>query len=315
LTSFVRFPTKGARLWAQLLASETRFVAFAGNSDEQRTQSFTCYDGDVAKLVDPLILALDTTQEHGSLALYRGEKSLECREVSAPLGFSRVIFYEIQDLLKAHGASLHDVDLYGVAAGPGSFTGVRVGLTAAKALSKVHGKLVAPVSNLAAIAWLAWEEWGGRPRLPGSRGDAATSTGVDACPTVLIPILDARRKELYAGVYERTEPAGYSGRAAESGPGAGWRPLTEDVVVLPARLEERLAEMNLPEDRTAYCGPDVEKFELNAFPRLVTGRAIAGAVAEFALAAWLAGGAQSPDDADANYVRRSDAEIFSKPWM
>ncbi len=230
----------------------------------------------------PLILALDTTQEHGSIALYRGEEALECHEITAPQSFSQVIFSEIQRVLAAHAAGLPDVELYAVAAGPGSFTGVRVALTAAKALAKVHGKLMVPVSNLAALALLAWRS-------------------IPAAPRVLVPVLDARRREVYAGVYDRS---GDNGRI---------RTAEEDAVLTPLRLEERLRELGLPQDQTAYCGPDLEKFELNAFPRLVTGRAIAGALAEFALGAWLAGEAQPPDDVDANYVRRSDAEIFSKP--
>jgi len=236
---------------------------------------------DVAETANPLILALDTTQEHGSVGLYRGRERLECREVSAPQGFSRVIFGHIQDLLAAHGAALGDIDLYAVAAGPGSFTGVRVGLAAAKALAKVHGKPMAPVSNLAAVALLAWDSF------------------ADA-PGVLVPLLDARRREVYAGVYERI------------GQPARPRPLAEELVIPPARLEERLVELALPRGQTAYCGPDVEKFELKAFPCLVTGRVLATAVAEAGLAAWLAGEAQPPDGVDANYVRRSDAEIFAK---
>jgi tRNA threonylcarbamoyladenosine biosynthesis protein TsaB len=257
-----------------------------------RHSSLLSYDGNVHDAVNPLILALDTTQEHGSLALERGEELLECREVSAPQAFSRVVFDEIVRLLSAHGASIPDVEVYGVAAGPGSFTGVRVGLAAAKGLAQVHGKRIVPVSNLAAIASLAWM----RP---------------ETTARVLVPVLDARRKEVYAGVYEQVSPERQAGMPLPPRP----RALCQDMVIAPGRLEERLAGMNLPAGPIAFCGPDIEKFELKAFPLVVTPRAIAGAIARLALAAWQAGEAQPPGAVDANYVRRSDAEIFSKPWM
>lgn len=227
----------------------------------------------------PLILAIDTTSEHGSLALQRGAQLLECREIQAPQAFSRVVFEEISALLARHGIALPEVDVYAAAAGPGSFTGVRVGLTAAKGLAAVHGKRVVPVSNLAATATLA---------PPG--------------PRILIPVLDARRSELYAGVYER--PA-----AGESG--AALRPLMAEMVAPPAAVYERLAGLNLPLNDTAFCGPDVERLPLARFQRLVTERALATAVAGLAWEAQQRGTTLAPEAADANYVRRSDAEIFN----
>lgn len=224
-----------------------------------------------------LILAIDTTTEYGSLALQRGEDLLECQEVHAQQAFSRVLFGEISALLERHGLWLEDVELFAAAAGPGSFTGVRVGLTAAKGLAVVKGKRVVPVSNLAATAALA---------PPG--------------PRILIPVLDARRGELYAGVYER----------AEGGKPLPLRPLMEEIVVGPAALEERLAGLSLPLADTAFCGPEVGRLPLAHFARLETGRALAAAVARLARFAYQSGQAATPEAAAANYVRRSDAEIF-----
>ena len=221
-----------------------------------------------------LILAMDTSGEHGSLALQRDEQLLECHELRAPQGFSNVLFGEICALLARHRASLEEVEVYAVAAGPGSFTGVRVGLTAAKGLAVARGKGVAPVSTLAATAVLA---------PPG--------------PRILIPVLDARRGELYAGVYQR-EPL---------------RPMLPETVARPAELEQRLAALNLSVRETAFCGPDLAKLPLTCFPRLPTGRALAGAVAHLAWEAYRNGRLATAETADANYVRRSDAEIFSRP--
>jgi tRNA threonylcarbamoyladenosine biosynthesis protein TsaB len=251
-----------------------------------------------------VVLAIDTTSAHGSLALQRDERLLELREVQAPQSFSRVLFGEIATLLARHAISLPDIDLYAAAAGPGSFTGVRVGLTAAKGLAAAHGKRVAAFSNLLATALLA---------PPG--------------PRILVPVLDARRGEFYAGVYERRLQASdfpLQEEAPSLNPEVrSLRLLAPEMVVPPAALAERLAALQLPPDDTAFCGPDVERLWSAGvppapgcaarFPRLVTGRALAGAIAFLALEAHRSGATLAPEEADANYVRRSDAEIFSKP--
>jgi len=150
-----------------------------------------------------LILALDTTQPTGSVALAADGALLETRTIHAPAGFSGVIFEELAALLERHRLTLPQIAGYGVAAGPGSFTGVRVGLTVAKGLAEAHGKLVAPVSNLRAIASLAQSHTQGP----------------------LCPIIDVRRGEVAAAVYSSNlellmapfcaEPQEVARRAAE----------------------------------------------------------------------------------------------------
>lgn len=92
-------------------------------------------------------------------------------------GFAGIVFGEIQALLSEAGVALADVDLYAAASGPGSFTGVRIGLTAVKSLAEVHGKGVVPVSNLRALSF----------RAPASR---------------IAAVLDARRGEVYGAVFD-----------------------------------------------------------------------------------------------------------------
>ena len=76
------------------------------------------------------ILSLDTTSEHGSLALvFDGEIVVEV-EMHSTEGFGHLLYGHIEDLLAAHHWKLADVDAFAAAAGPGSFTGIRVGLTA-----------------------------------------------------------------------------------------------------------------------------------------------------------------------------------------
>src|SRR5580700_10232065 len=127
-----------------------------------------------------LTLAVDTTAEFGSIALADEDDATGIREefrVHAPQGFSQVLFGEIEALLKRHGVQLSEIELFAGASGPGSFTGVRVGLAAIKGMAEVLGKPVVAVSNLEALA-----EFG--------KSNARAT------------IIDARRGEVYAALYD-----------------------------------------------------------------------------------------------------------------
>lgn len=116
-----------------------------------------------------LVLSLDTTSDTGSLALLRDDLLLEERTLSAPDGFGHILFAEIEALLARHSLTIRDIDLFAAAAGPGSFTGVRVGLTAIKGLAEACAKPAAAISNLQALAAMG-----------------------------LPPLIDARRGEVYS---------------------------------------------------------------------------------------------------------------------
>jgi tRNA threonylcarbamoyladenosine biosynthesis protein TsaB len=127
-----------------------------------------------------IVLAVDTTTPSGSVALLRegelaGEFNLE-----SPSTYSARLLGSIDFLLRAHGLDIQAVDAYAVAAGPGSFTGIRIGLSAVKSLAFASGKPVAAVSTLEALA----VKIGSPPvRL--------------ACP-----LLDAKKGEIYAALFE-----------------------------------------------------------------------------------------------------------------
>lgn len=125
----------------------------------------------------PLILAVDTTGEYGSLALTRGGELLEEVGMHAPDGFAHVLFGELAGLLARHGVKAADIDCFAASSGPGSFTGVRVGLTCVKGLAEATGRPAAAVSNLAALARC------GTARLRGA-------------------VIDARRDQIYGAVYD-----------------------------------------------------------------------------------------------------------------
>ena len=129
-----------------------------------------------------LILATDTSGKDGSLALVRfAARTLDMLELVSLAGgtFSAQLVPQISAGLTKHNLTKSDIDAFAVASGPGSFTGLRVGLAAIKALAEVLQKPIAAVSLLEAVAWAAG--WEGN----------------------LLAALDAGRGEIYCGEYER----------------------------------------------------------------------------------------------------------------
>jgi tRNA threonylcarbamoyladenosine biosynthesis protein TsaB len=99
-----------------------------------------------------LILAVDTSAQSGSLALLRGATVLMHRVISSDEPYSASLLREAMKMLEGARISFEEIDLFAVNAGPGSFTGLRVGLTTVKGWAEVWGKPIAAVSGLEAIA-------------------------------------------------------------------------------------------------------------------------------------------------------------------
>ena len=99
-----------------------------------------------------LVLALDTTTRAGSMALARDGRVLEERTGDPARTHGARLPGEILDMLARHGVTLREIDLYGVAAGPGSFTGLRIGIAAVQGLAFANGRPVVAVSALEALA-------------------------------------------------------------------------------------------------------------------------------------------------------------------
>jgi tRNA threonylcarbamoyladenosine biosynthesis protein TsaB len=220
----------------------------------------------------PLVLAIDTTHEFGSLALARGGEIAGELALHSPSGFGHVLFDEIGRFLADCGVQLREVDCFASAAGPGSFTGVRVGLSCVKGLAEATGKPAIGVSNLRAIA---------------SFGSAPLRAAV----------LDARRGEIYGAVYD-----------------------CEGNVVAPevvAKVDTWL--QSLPEGNLEFISADFTPLRdalagtrFKAASVVNAPRELASAIARIAAVLIARGEAHDPAALDANYVRRSDAELFWK---
>lgn len=124
------------------------------------------------------ILAVDTAGKTVGVALLQDDHLLYECYLDAGMTHSETLMPLIDNCLKLCGMGCRDIDLYGVNAGPGSFTGLRIGLAAVKGLAFPRETLCAPVSTLEALA--------------------AAHTG---CGTVLCA-LDARRAQVYSAAFD-----------------------------------------------------------------------------------------------------------------
>ncbi len=130
------------------------------------------------------LLAVDTSGKNGSIALAKcTSKDCNILEVVALEGgtFSAELVPKISAMLAKHHLSKNDIGAFAVATGPGSFTGLRIGLAAVKGLAEILHKPISAVSLLAILA----------------------GTSSDSSP--VLTAMDAGRKEFYVGVYENNE--------------------------------------------------------------------------------------------------------------
>jgi tRNA threonylcarbamoyladenosine biosynthesis protein TsaB len=220
--------------------------------------------------VRPQVLSIDTTSEFGSLALTAGGATVDELPLHAPEGFGHILFEHLARMLARHGWKVGDLDCFAAASGPGSFTGVRVGLSAAKGLAEAAGKPVVAVSNLAAIA----------------------SFGTFPQRAVLI---DARRGEVYGGVYNAALDAVQPEVVA---PVAIW------LASIPPGEVEFLSTDFSPFARALEATTGRRALMTQA------PRSLAAGIGRIATARLAMGHAQDPAAIDANYVRHSDAERF-----
>src|SRR5438552_323231 len=120
---------------------------------------------------EPLILAIETATRSGGVAVARGENILASRGGDAAVSHSSNLIEMIEDVLSEAGVKLAEVDVFAVAVGPGSFTGVRIGLATVKAFAAHLDRKVAGVSTLAAVAHASGADGEIVSLLPAGRGE------------------------------------------------------------------------------------------------------------------------------------------------
>ncbi len=234
-----------------------------------------------------LVLALDTTSRPGSLALARDGELLGCDIGPRDRTHAERLPAGLVALLARHHSTLADVDLFGVAAGPGSFTGLRIGIATIQGLAFACRRPIVAVSALDALAVLG----------SGPGDDALVGAWIDA-----------RRGEVFSALYAAsrrlTDSAAVTPRvidaAAVDRPGRTLERWTSLIAGRPVRFTG--------DGAVAYR----DLLEANAHPGVeIVGEppALAPAIASIARAIAEAGGAVPPHAVKPLYVRRPDAEL------
>jgi tRNA threonylcarbamoyladenosine biosynthesis protein TsaB len=232
-----------------------------------------------------LILALDTSSPSGSLAVLRETTTL-AHQVSSPNEqYSASLLRDTKKLLDSAAISFEQIDLFAVGAGPGSFSGLRVGLTAVKGWAEVWRRPVAAVSGLEAMA--------------------TQLSGLVAPNSLVAAVMDARRGQIYGGMFRR--------RGDDSG---GLDRIGDEVVATADEFLQLLRPhlgggaafaiaCTLPE----VIRPALDRQDLGCGRIEVVSNVLAPFIGQLGYAKAVRGDVVDALHLDANYIRRSDAEM------
>lgn len=211
------------------------------------------------------ILALDTSTEYCSTAVWRDGAVVE-RDVHAGQSHSELLLGMVDDVLRESDLALKDLDAIAYGAGPGTFTGLRIGCGVAQGLAYGAGRPVIGIGTLLALA---------------------TGSGVPRA----VCCLDARMQQVYYAAYLREgsewkmvhEPALYEPARVPAIEGDGWTGLGSGFIAYRGALAQRY-------------GGQLARIVPEAHPR-------ARDIAQLAVAAYLNGEAVPPDEAAPYYIR------------
>ena len=222
----------------------------------------------------------------GSVAVLRDGELLAKISGYEETPYSARLFRDIAQLQERANFRMDQVDVFAAAAGPGSFTGLRVGLTAVKAWAEVHRKPIAAISGLEAIA----VEWFGGG---GSRPSNAQ---------FIAPFLDARRGQVYGAIYRKI-----------FGDAMGFELASPESVLSIDEFFELVKEKSIEEIDLVSPTPDMlprtRIKEVLPVARVVqVSPALAPAIGRLGFERAKQGLLVDSISLDANYVRRSDAE-------
>jgi tRNA threonylcarbamoyladenosine biosynthesis protein TsaB len=232
-----------------------------------------------------LVLAVDTSSPLGSLALLRDATVLGHRVMASDEPYSGSLLRDAKRLLDDVSISFEQTDLFSVNAGPGSFTGLRVGLTTVKGWAEVWGRPVAAVSGLEAVA-------------------------IQICPSIspnslIAAVTDARRGQIFGALFRR----------GEEEPGVLEQVGDEVVANADEFLDSIRPQLESARDLVVAClqreiiQPELERQGFDCRRVEVVSGVLAPFIGELGYAKALRGDAVDALHLDANYIRRSDAEM------
>ena len=276
---------------------------------------------------NPVILSLETATLGGSVFLGRGNVQLATRLGDPKVSHSNSLLSDIAGSLEDAGLSLQDVELLACASGPGSFTGLRIGVATLKALAATLGLPCVGVSTLAAVAHAAGPSRVTVALLPAGRGELFSQmfsvsedgrvTELDAAahvsPQVLVEKYGQLEDVTWAGIGARAQVDFLKSQAHARG--IAFHEMTNPAVTespesLGPRASRPLAGLSPPQSQ------DVSSPTLRAGrPRSPGWKLapeidnLASHVAALALQSFESGATESAHTLTAVYVRPSDAEL------
>ena len=235
-----------------------------------------------------LVLAIDTTSEAGGAAIFRDEECLASIAHGGEANKYSVSLFEMVEKLLTEASERHrsvvkslaDIELYAVASGPGSFTGIRIGLAAVQAWARVFDKPAVRVSVLEALAQAAEADSGH-----------------------ILAILNAYRGEFYVGGFQFSG----DGKPVPSGEGRLLRP--EEIECFAAALGEEGKDCTCivrAHDKAALALR--ERLPSRLRWKVVEGTLLE-ASARLGQMAATKGNLDPISQLDAYYIRRTDAEL------
>jgi len=233
-----------------------------------------------------LLLAVESATSRASVALSRGDEVIAHRAADGTQHHSETLLPMIDAVLAEAGVAQGAVEAFAVSIGPGAFTSLRVGLATVKGLCFGTGRPVVPVPTLEALA------------------EAARAAGCTGGATTLVPVLDARRGEVYAAAYTVGEGAG--------GAKAGLVVRMEARVLAPGALAEALPEGGcLIGEGSGVVAAALDagaavRFDARSAAGVVPDAVSVGRIGRARLAA---GEAEDAAALVPRYVRRAEAEV------
>lgn len=221
------------------------------------------------------VLGIDTSTLTGSVGLIDDERPIAQYTLSIEVTHSERLMEAIDTLLHGARLSLDDIDGFAISVGPGSFTGLRIGLGTVKGLCMATVKKAVSVPTLEALA-----------------------ANVPYCTYAICPILDARKKEVYAALFKYDK----NGDMIR---------ITEDRVISPQLLADQIREPVVFLGDGVYVYRDFFKKRLGNFAHFAPANAMLPSgvsVARIGLPKLKRGETASSADVPV-YIRKSEAEI------
>ncbi|NHN31962.1 tRNA (adenosine(37)-N6)-threonylcarbamoyltransferase complex dimerization subunit type 1 TsaB [Paenibacillus agricola] len=263
-----------------------------------------------------IVLAIDTSTSSMSVALTRNGELLDELNSTAERNHSIHLMPHIQQVLGSAGLHTRDIDAFAVGVGPGSYTGVRIGVTVAKTLAWAHRKILLGVSSLEALAL------GG---LQASLADSSTNStparlsglariGEPNKKIWVVPMFEARRGQAFTSLYQ----------AQNQAPTQQWSCLAPDGIRLMAGWAKQLLELALDEkgtgskpDQILFIGETgMHEETIHDFCQSWSGTAEivnyemrARHIADLGLNQWQQGIISKPHDLVPNYTQLTEAEV------